>query len=173
MRKAASLVKARKPVWASLIGKPVTFLVTHVASLFPNFFPMGMWSNSSICRSPNTISAISLNIGSINFGISLPLYWPSASMFTIISAFLSNAISNPVLNACASPLFCLNEMILSAPAFSASLTVVSVEPSSTTNISTASRGAISRGISLITPAIVSSSLYAGMVMMSFMWYTYI
>ncbi|OQA45992.1 MAG: hypothetical protein BWY52_01031 [Chloroflexi bacterium ADurb.Bin325] len=54
-------------------------------------------------RSPTTMSARRLTIGSTSRAMSAPQYWLSASVLTITSAPAATAVSSPVWNAAASP----------------------------------------------------------------------
>ncbi len=166
---AASLENALNPVWASVTGYSDAILVTRVAIMLPIRF----WGDiCSICPrnlEPRTISAFCSMIGLIKSGICFWLYWKSPSVFTMISAPFSSAASRPVLNANARPRLVFRVMIQSAPAFFATVIVLSVEPSLITSTSTLLIPSIWRGISLITLSMVFSSLYAGMVMINFMF----
>src|SRR3989304_4508465 len=84
--KAASRLNARNPLGASGIRVPDATLTTQLPTRCKNFFVVEKCRMLSTSLSPITTSARPSKIGCISLGISPPLYWLSASVFTMMSA---------------------------------------------------------------------------------------
>ena len=100
--------------------------------------------------------------------MSRPSYWLSASVLTITSAPSFSAASRPAWKPFARPLLFVRRTMWSTPFARATSMVRSVEPSSMTSHSTASKPGTSRGRSRSVTGSASSSFRQGIWMMSFM-----
>ena len=100
--------------------------------------------------------------------MSRPEYWLSASVLTMTSAPSFRHASRPAWKPAARPLLFVSRTMWSTPLSRATSIVRSVEPSSMTSHSTASKPGTSRGRSASVAGSVSSSLRQGIWMMSFM-----
>ena len=100
--------------------------------------------------------------------MSRPSYWLSASVLTITSAPSLSAASRPAWKPAARPLLFVSLTMWSTPFSRATSIVRSLEPSSITSHSTASKPATSRGRSASVSGSVCSSLKQGIWMISFM-----
>src|SRR3954453_5643937 len=118
-------------------------------------------------RSPTTMSASPARIGWTSRTTSGPWYWLSASVLTITSAPSLSAASRPAWNAEARPLLLVSRTMWSTPCARATSMVRSVEPSSITSHSTASKPGTSRGRSARVDGSVCSSSLQGIWMISF------
>src|SRR4051812_17693360 len=121
----------------------------------------------SIGRAPTTMSALPSRIGWMSLGMSAALYWLSASVLTITSAPSLSAASRPAWKAAARPLLLVSRTMWSTPCARATSTVRSVEPSSITSHSTASKPARVRGSAASVSGSVRSSSRQGIWMTSF------
>ena len=167
MRSAASRLSARKPLVASATVVPETLRTTHepsVCSLRLGQEKCATWPTS---RSPITMSAWPARMGAIRRGISLPAYCASASVLTMTSAPRRSEASRPAMKPAASPLRRVKRTMWSAPCSRATRAVPSVDPSSMTSTSTASRPGMERGIALRVSGSVASSFRQGIWTISF------
>ena len=99
--------------------------------------------------------------------MSEPRYWLSASVLTTTSAPSFSAASSPAWKPAARPLLFVRRTMWSTPCSRATSIVRSVEPSSMTSHSTASKPGTSRGRSASVAGRVSSSFRQGIWTMSF------
>ena len=114
------------------------------------------------------MSASPARIGATSFGMSAPLYWLSASVFTTMSAPSFRQASRPAWNAAARPLLLVSRTTWCTPWARATSTVSSLDPSSMTSHSTVSIPGTLRGRSASVAGSCSASLKQGIWMISFM-----
>src|SRR5688572_21258764 len=168
MRRAASRLKARKPLVASATVVPDTLRTTQEPTPCSLRLLHEKWATACTSRSPTTMSASPRRMGATRVGIWCPGYWWSASVLTMTSAPSRRQASRPAMKPAASPLRRVNRTTWSAPWARATSAVPSVDPSSMIRTSTTSIPSMARGMAAIVAGSVACSFRQGIWTMSFM-----
>ncbi len=158
---------ARKPLVASVTMVLDTVRTMREPHRCIHLFRGEKWAILSVCRSPITTSASPRKMGSTRRAMSSPLYWLSASVFTMTSAPRRSDASTPAMKAAERPRLRGNLTMWCTPSSAARALVPSVLPSSMTSTSIASTPSMRRGRSARVAPRCSRSLRHGIWMITF------